>query len=88
MRAVVERASAFEPSARYQSAAELARALGAEVADAAAPTAEKDETPQAAVEFAAAASALKHTIFGDYNRVSVSDVLTLAGGDGSGRVQR
>ena len=46
------------------------------------------ETPQAAVEFAAAASALKHTIFGDYNRVSVSDVLTLAGGDGSGRVQR
>lgn len=48
MRTVVERASAFEPSARYQSAAELARALGAEVADAAAPTAEKDETPQAA----------------------------------------
>ena len=48
MRAVVERASAFEPSARYQSAAELARALGAEVADAAAPPAEKDETPQAA----------------------------------------
>ena len=48
MRAIVERASAFEPSARYQSAAELARALGAEVADAAAPTAEKDETPQAA----------------------------------------
>lgn len=48
MRAVVERASAFEPSARYQSAAELARALGAEVADAAAPTVEKDEMPQAA----------------------------------------
>ena len=48
MRAVVERASAFEPSVRYQSAAELARALGAEVADAAASAAEKDETPQAA----------------------------------------
>lgn len=48
MRAVVERASAFEPSARYQSAAELARALGAEVEDAAAPAAEKDEAPQAA----------------------------------------
>lgn len=46
------------------------------------------EGPQAAVEYAAAASALKHTIFGDYNRVSVSDVLTLAGGDASGRVQR
>lgn len=48
MRAVVERASAFEPSARYQSAAELARALGAEVADAAAPVAERDGAPQAA----------------------------------------
>lgn len=48
MRAVVERASAFEPSARYQSAAELAHALGAEVGDAAAPAAKKDETPQTA----------------------------------------
>ena len=48
MRAVVERASAFEPSARYQSAAELARALGAEVADAAAPTAEKGAASHAA----------------------------------------
>lgn len=46
------------------------------------------EGPQAAIEFAAAASALKHTIYGDYNRVSVSDVLSLAGGDASGRVQR
>lgn len=48
MRAVVERASAFEPSARYQSAAELARALGAEVADAAAPAAEREGVSQAA----------------------------------------
>lgn len=48
MRAVVERASAFEPSARYQSAAELARALGAEMADAVAPAAERDGAPQAA----------------------------------------
>lgn len=48
MRAVVECASAFEPSARYQSAAELARALGAEAADAAAPTAEKDAASRAA----------------------------------------
>lgn len=46
------------------------------------------ESPQAAVEFAAAASALKHTVFGDYNRVTVEDVMTLAGGDASGRVQR
>ena len=43
---------------------------------------------QAAVEFAVAASALKHTVEGDYNRVSVSEVEKLAGGDGSGRVQR
>ena len=43
---------------------------------------------QAAVEFAVAASALKHSIEGDYNRVSVAEVEKLAGGDGSGRVQR
>jgi len=41
-----------------------------------------------AVEFAAAASALKHSIEGDFNRVSVAEVEKLAGGDGSGRVQR
>ena len=44
--------------------------------------------PQAAIEFAVAASCLKHTIEGDFNRVSVSEVEALAGGDGSGRVQR
>ncbi len=43
---------------------------------------------QAAIEFAAAASALKHSIEGDFNRVSVAEVEKLAGGDGSGRVQR
>ena len=43
---------------------------------------------QGAVEFAVAASALKHSIEGDFNRVSVSEVEKLAGGDGSGRVQR
>lgn len=41
-----------------------------------------------AVEFAAAASALKHTIFGDFNLVSTEEVEALMGGDGSGRVQR
>lgn len=46
------------------------------------------EGPQAAIEFAAAAAALKHTIYGDYNRVTVKDVMALAGGDASGRVQR
>jgi 2-dehydro-3-deoxygluconokinase len=44
--------------------------------------------PQEAIEFAVAASCLKHTIEGDFNAVSVSEVEKLAGGDGSGRVQR
>ena len=43
---------------------------------------------QQAIEFATAASCLKHTIEGDYNMVSVDEVKALAGGDGSGRVQR
>ena len=41
-----------------------------------------------ALEFAVAASCLKHTIEGDYNRVTIDEVLKLANGDGSGRVQR
>ncbi|MDF2686995.1 MAG: 2-dehydro-3-deoxygluconokinase [Clostridia bacterium] len=40
------------------------------------------------LEFAVAASCLKHSIEGDFNRVSVSEVNSLMGGDGSGRVQR
>ena len=43
---------------------------------------------QQAVEFAVAASALKHSIEGDYNMVTVPEVEKLAGGDGSGRIQR
>ncbi|MGN0486226.1 MAG: PfkB family carbohydrate kinase [Acutalibacteraceae bacterium] len=43
---------------------------------------------QQAVEFAVAASALKHSVEGDYNRVTVAEVEKLAGGDASGRVQR
>ena len=35
-----------------------------------------------------AASALKHSVEGDYNRVSVAEVEKLASGDASGRVQR
>ena len=42
----------------------------------------------AALRFAVAASALKQTIPGDFNRVSVAEVDSLAGGDASGRVQR
>ena len=43
---------------------------------------------QSALEFAVAASCLKHTIEGDFNHVSVEEVQRLAGGDASGRVQR
>ncbi len=45
-------------------------------------------TPQESIEFAVAASCLKHSIEGDFNMVSVDEVLKLATGDGSGRVQR
>ena len=48
----------------------------------------KGKTTQEAIEFAVAASALKHSIEGDFNRVSVAEVEKLAGGDASGRVQR
>lgn len=43
---------------------------------------------QDTIEFAVAASCLKHSIEGDYNLMSVSEVKNLAGGDASGRVQR
>ena len=48
---------------------------------------EKEDMKEA-LEFAVAASALKHTIPGDANMMSVAEVETLAGGDASGRVQR
>jgi 2-dehydro-3-deoxygluconokinase len=44
--------------------------------------------PEAALRFAVAASALKQTIPGDFNRVTASEVETLAAGDASGRVKR
>lgn len=44
--------------------------------------------PQKAIEFAVAASCLKHTIEHDFNEVTVSEVEKLMNGDGSGRVQR
>lgn len=43
---------------------------------------------QQTIEFAVAASCLKHSIEGDFNQVSIDEVLKLAGGDASGRVQR
>lgn len=46
------------------------------------------KTTQDAVEFAVAASVLKHSVEGDYNMVTLSEVEKLTGGDGSGRIQR
>jgi 2-dehydro-3-deoxygluconokinase len=43
---------------------------------------------QKALDFAVAASSLKHTIYGDFNLVSVKEVENLMKGDGSGRVVR
>jgi 2-dehydro-3-deoxygluconokinase len=47
-----------------------------------------DFDQQKAIEFAVAASCLKHSIEGDFNQVTVDEVAKLAGGDASGRVQR
>jgi 2-dehydro-3-deoxygluconokinase len=44
--------------------------------------------PQDAVEFAAAASCLKHSIEGDFNMANIDEIKKLAAGDSSGRVQR
>lgn len=48
----------------------------------------KYENKEEALNFAVAASCLKHSISGDFNRVSVAEVEKLMGGDASGRVQR
>lgn len=48
----------------------------------------KKKSPSAAIEFAVAASCLKHSISGDYNLVGLAEVEALLAGDGSGRVQR
>lgn len=47
-----------------------------------------DKNFKDALEFGVAASALKHTIHGDFNMVNVDEVENLLGGDASGRVQR
>lgn len=46
------------------------------------------KTPQESIEFAVAASCLKHSISGDFNLVRLPEVEALLAGDGSGRVQR
>lgn len=79
----------FEPGAKLPNAFELGERFGvgrSTVREAVKLLSGKDT--QQAVEFAVAASALKHSIEGDYNMVSVPEVEKLAGGDGSGRIQR
>ncbi len=46
------------------------------------------DSPQQALEFAVAASCLKHSVPGDFNRFAAEEVWALAGGGGSGRVER
>jgi 2-dehydro-3-deoxygluconokinase len=48
----------------------------------------RGDSGQKAVDFAIAASALKHTIYGDFNRVSLEEVEALAAGASGGRVRR
>jgi 2-dehydro-3-deoxygluconokinase len=48
----------------------------------------RGDGPEKAINFAVAASCLKHSVSGDYNRVTLEEVETLAKGDASGRVQR
>jgi 2-dehydro-3-deoxygluconokinase len=46
------------------------------------------QDPQKALNFAAAAACLKHSVPGDFNAVTVSEVEALMAGDASGRVSR
>lgn len=48
----------------------------------------KEFNPQRAIDYAVAASCLKHSVEGDFNLVSAEEIEKLAGGDASGRVQR
>jgi 2-dehydro-3-deoxygluconokinase len=48
----------------------------------------RGDAPQRAIDFAVAASCLKHTVPGDYNLVSLAEVESLAAGGHGGRVQR
>ena len=48
----------------------------------------KEKSPQECINFAVAASCLKHSIVGDFSYIKLAEVETLLKGDGSGRVQR
>ena len=84
-----DRDNAFKLSRRYEITDMVDRVGGGDSFAAALIYALNSyEDRQEALEFAVAASCLKHSIPGDFNRVSVSEVEKLMSGDGSGRVQR
>lgn len=88
--AVLATADGFHISQRYRIAPILDR-VGAGDAFAAAAIRQMlsgSADPQAILDFAVAASCLKHSIRGDFNLVDVDDVDRLAGGDGTGRIVR
>jgi 2-dehydro-3-deoxygluconokinase len=82
-------ASGFRSSQRYEITDIVDRVGGGDsFASALIYALESFQDRQEALEFAVAASCLKHSIAGDFNRVSVEEVRKLMGGDASGRVQR
>jgi 2-dehydro-3-deoxygluconokinase len=88
--AVLATADGFYISQRYRIAPILDR-VGAGDAFAAATIRQMlpgSANPQAVLDFAVAASCLKHSIRGDFNLVDVDDVDRLVGGDGTGRIIR
>lgn len=82
-------ASGFRLSRRYEITDIIDRVGGGDsFASALIYGMEAYQDRQQSLEFAAAASCLKHSIPGDFNRVSVAEVEQLMRGSGSGRVQR
>ncbi len=84
-----ERGSDFKLSRRYEITDIIDRVGGGDsFASALIYGLNAYEDRQQSLEFAVAGSCLKHSILGDFNRVSVAEVEKLMSGDGSGRVQR
>lgn len=82
-------ANSFRSSQRYEITDIVDRVGGGDsFASALIYALESYDDRQETLEFAVAASCLKHSIAGDFNRVSVEEVQKLMGGDASGRVQR
>ncbi len=87
-RAVMLDGDGFYQSKRYEIDPIIDRVGGGDAFSGALIHGLLTKSPVQAVEFAVAASALKHTIQGDFNLVDAKEVENLANGDASGRVQR